>query len=111
MPLNFLGSAWREMSLSLTDMKIMFELMAMKPLINSAPDAHVLNLAVKDADISFENVVFEYVEGKRILDELSIQVPAGKKVAIVGGSGSGKSTLIRFVSLSLSVTNFKLHKH
>ena len=34
----------------------------------------LLNLAVKDADISFENVVFEYVEGKRILNELSIQV-------------------------------------
>ena len=74
MPLNFLGSAWREMSLSLTDMRIMFELMALKPLINSVPDARLLNLAVKDADISFENVVFEYVEGKRILNELSIQV-------------------------------------
>jgi len=96
-PLNFLGSAWREMSLSLTDMRIMFELMALKPLINSVPDARLLNLAVKDADISFENVVFEYVEGKRILNELSIQVPAGKKVAIVGGSGSGKSTLIRLL--------------
>ena len=52
----------------------MFELMALKPLINSVPDARLLNLAVRDADISFENVVFEYVEGKRILNELSIQV-------------------------------------
>ena len=52
-PLNFLGSAWREMSLSLTDMRIMFELMALKPLINSVPDARLLNLAVKDAGTLF----------------------------------------------------------
>ena len=56
MPLNFLGSAWREMSLSLTDMRIMFELMALKPLINSVPDARLLNLAVKDAGTLFNTL-------------------------------------------------------
>ena len=40
---------------------------------------------------------FEYVQGKKILDQLSFTVPAGKRVAVVGGSGSGKSTLIRLL--------------
>ena len=51
----------------------------------------------KNSNITFENVCFEYVQGKKILDELSFTVPAGKRVAVVGGSGSGKSTLIRLL--------------
>ena len=51
----------------------------------------------KNGNITFENVCFEYVQGKKILDQLSFTVPAGKRVAVVGGSGSGKSTLIRLL--------------
>ena len=51
----------------------------------------------KNSNITFENVCFEYVQGKKILDQLSFTVPAGKRVAVVGGSGSGKSTLIRLL--------------
>merc|ERR1712038_508734 len=51
----------------------------------------------KDADIKFENVCFEYIPGKPILDNLSFTVPHGKRIAIIGGSGSGKSTIIRLL--------------
>merc|ERR1719266_2512452 len=51
----------------------------------------------KESDITFENVSFEYVPGKTILNNLSFTVPHGKRVAIVGGSGSGKSTIIRLL--------------
>ena len=63
--------------------------------ILTIPDAKQISAAIaKDSDITFEKVCFEYVEGKKILDELSFTVPAGKRVAVVGGSGSGKSTFI-----------------
>ena len=66
--------------------------------ILTIPDAKQISAAIaKDSDITFEKVCFEYVEGKKILDELSFTVPAGKRVAVVGGSGSGKSTLIRLL--------------
>ena len=75
----------------------MFELMALSPLVATKENAPKLLLKAEEANISFENVCFEYVEGKKILDSLSFSVPAGKRVAIVGGSGSGKSTLIRLL--------------
>merc|ERR1712223_1520235 len=76
----------------------MFQLMNVQPSITSNKDAKQISAAIaKDSDITFEKVCFEYVEGKKILDELSFTVPAGKRVAVVGGSGSGKSTLIRLL--------------
>ena len=57
----------------------------------------MISMTAKETNITFENICFEYVQGKKILDGLSFTVPAGKRVAIVGGSGSGKSTLIRLL--------------
>ena len=75
----------------------MFELMTLTPLVASKATDPKLILTPPEANITFENVCFEYMEGKKIIDSLSFTVPAGKRVAIVGGSGSGKSTLIRLL--------------
>ena len=75
----------------------MFELMTLRPQVASKETATKLLLKPLDSNITFENVCFEYIEGQKILNSLSFTVPAGKRVAIVGGSGSGKSTLIRLL--------------
>ena len=54
-------------------------------------------LTPSTSTVTFENVTFGYFDQHPILNELSFHVPAGKKVAIVGGSGSGKSTIIRLL--------------
>jgi len=46
-------------------------------------------------DLEITNLVFEYEDGKRVLDGISIKIPAGETLAIVGPPGSGKSSLIR----------------
>ena len=57
--------------------------------LKTLPGAKMLQLSPENATVTFEDVVFQYVEGRKILQGLSFTVPAGKKVAIVGGSGSG----------------------
>ncbi|MGF1771257.1 ABC transporter ATP-binding protein/permease [Vibrio wakamikoensis] len=48
-------------------------------------------------DVAIENVVFSYNSEKDVLKRLSLSIPAGKKVALVGASGGGKSTLIQLL--------------
>ena len=75
----------------------MFQLMKVQPKVVSLESAKDVRLTPEEADITFENICFEYVQGQKILNNLSFTVPAGKRVAIVGGSGSGKSTIIRLL--------------
>lgn len=53
------------------------------------PNAETFMVTPTNAFIEFRNVSFHYVPGKPIFKDLSFTIPAGKKVAIVGGSGSG----------------------
>lgn len=48
-------------------------------------------------DIVFDNVTFGYHDRQPILKNLSLKIPAGKTIAIVGATGSGKSTLIKLL--------------
>ncbi|MEH0740950.1 ABC transporter ATP-binding protein [Vibrio cholerae] len=51
----------------------------------------------REVDVSIEKVNFAYNEENKVLRDLSLTIPAGKKVALVGASGGGKSTLIQLL--------------
>ena len=55
----------------------------------SKVNAPLLSATPQDATVTFEDVMFQYMEGRQILNGMSFHVPAGKRIAIVGGSGSG----------------------
>ncbi|HHP0512518.1 TPA: ABC transporter ATP-binding protein [Vibrio harveyi] len=51
----------------------------------------------REVDVKIEHVDFSYNNDNKVLDDLSLHIPAGKKVALVGASGGGKSTLIQLL--------------
>lgn len=94
-PLNALGFVYREIRQALVNVERLFGLLETPPTVVDAPDAQPLT--VSGGRIEFRNVNFGYRSDQPILHDVSLEVPAGARVAVVGASGAGKSTLARLL--------------
>ena len=106
MPLNFIGSSYREIKQGLIDVEGMFGILRENAEIADMPGAPVF--VAGKGDIVFDNVSFAYDHIRPILKGISLHVPAGKTVAIVGPSGAGKSTISRLLFRFYDVTGGKI---
>ncbi|HEV2676541.1 MAG TPA: ABC transporter ATP-binding protein [Aliidongia sp.] len=72
-----------------------FELIDIEPAIRDRPGARPL--VVREGTIRLEKVSFSYGTGEPVLNGIDLDIPAGRKVALVGPSGAGKSTVLNLI--------------
>ena len=94
-PFNEISGVVTELQNALTCAGRLFELIDARPETPDAPDALVLTEA--RGEVGFENVSFSYVPERPLIQNLSLEIKDGQRVAIVGPTGCGKTTLINLL--------------
>ncbi len=107
--ISLIGQLWnfsrvvRELYSAFADAKEMVEIMKLPHEIKDVPSAQMLQ--VSDGFVEFKNVSFNFNETRKVLDDVSLKIIGGEKVALIGPSGAGKSTFVRLI-LRLYEVNF-----
>jgi ABC-type multidrug transport system fused ATPase/permease subunit len=95
-PIQSLSQLYTTYQAGMAALDKIFELLDERPDIADADDA--IELPRVRGEISFEDVTFSYGGDARALDHVTLMVPPGQTLALVGATGAGKSTLAKLVA-------------
>ena len=102
-PVRALSNVWENIQQSLAGAERIAELLDQEPDVVDPPDAIVLEERAAGA-LRFENVSFRYAVGDTVLKDITLEVPSGSVLALVGPTGVGKSTLSMLIPRFYDVT-------
>jgi subfamily B ATP-binding cassette protein MsbA len=101
-PIKGIGNSFNNVQIALMAMERVFELMNTIPAVKDAEDAEELQTI--NGAIEYDHVGFSYIEGKPVLQNITLKINKGETVALVGNSGGGKSTFVSLLPRFYDVT-------
>jgi ATP-binding cassette subfamily B protein len=106
-PFVEIANVYNNLQTAVAGAERVFEIMDEEPEPADKEDAK--ELTSPKGEVVFENVSFGYDPEKTILKDISLKIPAGMKVAIVGPTGSGKTTIINLLTRFYDVTSGRIY--
>jgi ABC-type multidrug transport system fused ATPase/permease subunit len=94
-PMRSLARLSAKMSKAMVSVERIKEILDTEPEIEDSPAA--IEAEHLKGEIVFENVCFDYGDGKEVLKGVSFTIAPGQRVALVGASGAGKSTIVNLI--------------
>jgi ABC-type multidrug transport system fused ATPase/permease subunit len=102
-PLRFISMLTSMYTSAMAGAERVFGMMDQEPDVKDRPDA--IQLPPLKGEVRFENVSFEYIKDKLVLENINLTVQPGETIAILGATGSGKSTMIYLLPRFYDVTS------
>jgi len=102
-PLNNIAAMFNSLQSALAGAERVFEVLAENEEPEDAPGA--VDIGIPEGGVRFENVTFAYTPGVNVLKNVSFEVKAGQKVALVGATGAGKTTIVNLLARFYDATS------
>ena len=105
-PIEVLINSTEQFQKGYASFKRFVDILDETPEILNSPNA--IDLTTVNGKIAFENVSFYYDKTNEVLNNVNLQIPAGKTIALVGPSGGGKTTLCSLIPRFYDVNSGKI---
>jgi len=101
-PMRGIAMVYNQLQAAIAGAERIFAVLDAEPTVSDEPNA--LALSNIEGRVSFDNVSFEYEQGKPVLLDINLDVSPGQTIALVGPTGAGKTTIISLLSRFYDVT-------